>query len=666
MSSRKLFIWLFSRAFLCLFFISVIQRDLFIPFLAQPNFNFVDPWSSWLDSSGRTDAFPYGYVMYIFFLPAILLSRILRVGSIDLNIGILMTSTLLVIEFFLFKLLNVFDLHARNSWSWFVILSPLPMYTSFVHGQIDLIPTSLMALASFYSLKNSWFKAGMAVGFAIAAKFSFALAIPFFLLFFSSKKARHKNGFSFARGVTPGLVFMLLPMTFSKAYKIMVLDTPEVLKTLDARINVGVSTLYLVPIAYLMVLLIFWNLNQISNLVMISFVGAAFLVIALTQTSSIGWFYWGFPLILLVLREASVRTLFLFAIWQTSVCFYFVYREGYIPTRFTGILQLNQSGNVFLEGLIFTFNIVLGAVLISKILHEAQKIGDVYFLAERPISLNIAGDSGVGKDTLSNEIAKLFGEQEVALLLGDDYHLHERDDASWLTTTHLSVDANDLEAMGRDFRKLLNREQVFVKYYNHSIGRFTLPRKIKSSQVIIVNGLHTHLIPGSEFSDLKVFLSMDEELRIQFKLERDMAQREYADEVYIKDSIAARVPHYKKYVQPQGEFSDLHLHLKRISSSPLRLGIVVKSKDAAFLHDFRNSFNAVSDIPATYIKFEGSSSLEIDPAHFKSADALLIFNQNVEFSDQLFPSEPKFSDGSVGVLSLVALLALIRKRRNYV
>ena len=666
MSTRKLITWLLSRTVLCVIFASAIQKDLFIPFLANPNLNLVDPWTSWLDSIGRPDAFPYGYMMFFFFLPAILINQILGILSIDVDFGILTISTLLVTEFFLFKLLKVFDLQTRNSWSWIVIFSPLSMYTSFVHGQIDIIPTLLMTLASVYSLQNSWFKSGITVGFALAAKFSFVLAIPFFLLFFSSKKALRRNGYAFAKGVIPGLILQLLPMTFSQGYQTMVLETPEVLTTLNARMDVGIATLYLVPIAYLIIFLVFWNLNQVSNLVLISFVGAAFLVIALTQTSSVGWFYWGLPSILLVFRKASIRTLFLFVIWQATICFYFVYKEEKISTRFLGVLHFIRSENEFLGGLIFTFNIVLGTVIILKMLQEAHKVGDIYSLSKKPISLNIAGDSGVGKDTLSNGIAKLFGEQEVALLLGDDYHLHERGEASWLTTTHLSVDVNDLEAMGRDFRKLLNREQVFVKYYDHSVGRFTLPRKIKSSQVIIVNGLHAHLIPGSEFADLKVFLSMDEDLRIQLKLARDIAHRKHGDEALIRDSIAARVPHYERYVQPQAEYSDLHLHLKRISSSPLRLGIVAKSKDTAFLHQFRNAFNAVSDIPATLIKSEEISFLEIDPGHFKSADALLILYQNVDSSDQLFPTEPRFSDGSVGVLSLIALLALIRKRRNYV
>ena len=309
---------------------------------------------------------------------------------------------------------------------------------------------------------------------------------------------------------------------------------------------------------------------------------------------------------------------------------------------------------------------MVGAVLVLKVIQEGQRLGDIYSLSKKPLTLSVAGDSGVGKDTLSNEIARLFGDKEVALLLGDDYHLHERGESSWLSTTHLSVDANDLEGMGRDFRKLLKGEQVFVKHYNHGVGRFTLPRRIDASQVVIVNGLHANMIPGSESTDLKIFLSMEDNLRIQLKLERDLIQRKHGDENAIRKSIESRLPHYTKFVLPQVDISDLHFHLKRISSSPLMLGVTVSSLDAALLHEIKRSFNAISEAPAILRKVNDFTTLEIDPIHFKGPDALLILKQNTESLDQLFNSDPKFSDGSVGVLSLIVVMALVRKRINYV
>ena len=666
MSMNRLLAWGISRFVLLTLFASSLQRDLFVPFLSNPNLDLLDPWSSWVGMQGRLDAFPYGIVMFLFFLPVILMRRILEMLNLTIGFTFFISITLLAAEFFTLKFLQVFKKTSAKVWSWSVILSPLPLYISFVHGQIDLIPTLIMLLVSIFLMKNSWFKAGLGFGLVIAAKFSFALALPFLVLFIVSKKSRRENGITFAKGMLPGLALLVLPLTFSDGYRLMVLETPEVLKTLGAQIDVGVSSLYLAPIAFLVVFLGYWNLNQVSSLVLISYIGAALLVIAVTQTSSVGWYLWGYPLVLFALRKASTRTLVLFGLWQTSVTVYFALKQEVSFSQLLGGKSINFVANDEVLGVIFTVNVVLAAVLIWKILDEAIKVGDVYSLSNKPLSIGIAGDSGVGKDTLTNEIASLFAQQEVALLLGDDYHLYERGETSWQSTTHLSIEANDLESMGRDFQKLLKRETVFVKHYDHAVGRFTLPRKIKSSQLILVNGLHAHLIPGNQLTDLRVFLSMEEGLRIKLKIERDKTQRKQIDENQIRSSIAARVPHYEKYVKPQSVTADLHFILKLINVSPLTLEVVASSKDAAFMIEFRNIYNAVSTIPATLTRIDGEVSLEFDTTHFKGSDATAIFRQFALEIDQVFSVEPQFSDGSTGLMSLLSLSALLRKRKNYV
>lgn len=666
MSMNRLFVWGISRFVVITLFTSSLQKELFVPFLINPNLNLLDPWSSWVEVQGRIDAFPYGIVMFFFFIPAIFFRYILEQLPISVDFSFLVGCTILVMEYFTLKLVQVFEKVSPKVWSWSVILSPLPLYISFVHGQIDIIPSFIMLLVAVLLMKNSWFKAGVGFGLVIAAKFSFVLALPFLILFIVSKKSRWENGIAFAKGVLPGVILLLIPLTFSQGYRLMVLETPEVLRTLDAQINVGVSSLYLVPIVFLIVFLGYWNLNQVSSLVLVSYIGAALLVVAVTQTSSVGWFLWGYPLVLFAIRKASTRTLILFGLWQSTVTFYFVLKQDISFSQLIGDKLINFETNNEVLGVIFTVNVVLAAVLIWKILNEAIKVGDIYSLSNKPLSVCIAGDSGVGKDTLANEIANLFAQQEVALLLGDDYHLYERGESSWQSTTHLSLEANDLEAMGRDFQKLLKRESVYVKNYDHSVGRFTLPRKIKSSQLILVNGLHAHLIPGNQFTDLRVFLSMEEELRIKLKIERDTTQRKQIDENQIRTSIAARVHHFEKYVKPQSETADLHFNLKLINDSPLTLGVIVSSKDAAFMIEFRNTYNAVSSIASTLTRIDGEVFLEFDTTHFKGSDAAVIFRQLAIEIEQVFSVEPQFSDGSKGLMSLLSLSALLRKRRNYV
>jgi hypothetical protein len=106
--------------------------------------------------------------------------------------------------------------------------------------------------------------------------------------------------------------------------------------------------------------------------------------------------------------------------------------------------------------------------------------------------------------------------------------------------------------------------------------------------------------------------------------------------------------------------------LKEISNSPLIIGVAASSKDSGFLLEFRDVFNATSQIPATLIRNNGEIILDFDPSFFKGEDAIVIFNYFIDSPEQLFPVKLKFSDGSTGLLSLLTLLALLRRRINNV
>ena len=54
----------------------------YAPFMDASVSNFViDPWSRWLANSGTPLAFPYGYVMWLAFLPLTALTSFLGLGS---------------------------------------------------------------------------------------------------------------------------------------------------------------------------------------------------------------------------------------------------------------------------------------------------------------------------------------------------------------------------------------------------------------------------------------------------------------------------------------------------------------------------------------------------------------------------------------------------------
>ena len=69
--------WFGTRFFLIALFAPIVQNALFTPFLANASNNFIDPWGSWLNSGGRTDAFPYGPLMYGILVIASLFGNVL-------------------------------------------------------------------------------------------------------------------------------------------------------------------------------------------------------------------------------------------------------------------------------------------------------------------------------------------------------------------------------------------------------------------------------------------------------------------------------------------------------------------------------------------------------------------------------------------------------------
>jgi uridine kinase len=656
MSKTKIIAWLVPRFALGLIFNPQLHNQLFIPFIFQDNFNLLDPWSAWINSFGRSDAFPYGPIMFIFFIPAKLMFQLFALSP---SLSILLT--LIFTEFLIFRKLQVFQKSYKSAWYWMCVYSPLLIYITYIHGQLDAIPALGVLLSSLLVFRGSWKKSGVVLGFAIAAKFSIALIIPIFGAYFLAKKYRQRFGVQFITGLIPGLFVAVLPGIFSSGYRGMVFGTPEITNTLNAQLDLGITSIFILPIAYLIILLIFWNLQEVSRLTLVAFASGTFLVVAMFQSSSVGWFYWGLVLVYCFSKEFNSRLNLVFNLWQVSTILYFALKFDFTNSVFVEKFLLEQNQKIRLLDFFFTLNLALGLTFLVKFIRVSLKVGDIYSLSKKPLSISIAGDSGVGKDSLSNEISKLFGNQEVSQLYGDDYHLYERDNSNWEYTTHLSAHANDLVTLGKDFRMLLQRESVLVKTYDHTSGKFLEPRRISSSDLVIVNGLHALLFPASELSDLRIFMSMADDLRTEFKISRDSTTRSHKSVQEIKNTIEFRKEDYEKFVKPQQITSDLHFHVTR-KPNTTHLMVNLSSRDVAFLLELQKLMQTFQKEEILLSMNNEGLSIDFDTRVFNTDRALDLLLENLPSSDQMFVEKPSLSAGSLGYMSFVSILYLAKAR----
>lgn len=168
-------------------------------------------------------------------------------------------------------------------------------------------------------------------------------------------------------------------------------------------------------------------------------------------------------------------------------------------------------------------------------------------------TIAITGDSGVGKTQLSVFIQKLFNSSFI--LECDRYHKWERGNDNWNNITHLNPEANYITKMNEDVFDLKIGNNIFQVDYDHNTGKFTDKQSIESRENIIVCGLHTFYM-NTNVIDIKIYIDATDNVKIPWKLKRDILKRGYTIDKIIKQ-INDRRDDYIKYIFPQKEKADI-------------------------------------------------------------------------------------------------------------
>lgn len=142
------------------------------------------------------------------------------------------------------------------------------------------------------------------------------------------------------------------------------------------------------------------------------------------------------------------------------------------------------------------------------------------------------------------------------MIEGDDYHKWERGHENWQMYTHLSPRANHLDVLARHTSELVGGRTIFQPHYDHATGYFTEPRKSNPAKALIVQGLHT-LYPRRmrDFFDLKIFLNPDQDVRLSWKIRRDVLERGHSVEKVVS-SLDKRLKDSEIFINPQRAVAD--------------------------------------------------------------------------------------------------------------
>ena len=649
----------------------------YLPFLENSieTFN-LDPWQSWLSQDGSTIAFPYGYVMWFFLLPWVLLCKLLSI-PLAYGYGLSLISADLGLLLILRRLLKSKD--------WVLIaiywLSPINLIASYFLGYNDIIPVFLLMIAVFFIRNHHLIWSGVFLIAAVSAKFSMVLSVPFFLIYLYCNRNLRQILNQYIFGILIGLLIFFLPFLFSSAGLSMIAGNPEVEKIYLLSISLlPNTTIYLVPLAYLLMLYVAWRIKRMNFELFNAILGMAFLMVVLLTPASPGWFVWILPLLVAFQVSGDRIAIYITSIFTalyavSSILFISSPQFGKLISElglFQSVpinIQYVQFLNSRLTSLTHTALVATGIVLAVRIWRVTVISNDFFRLSRKPFVIGVAGDSGAGKDTFANAVSGLFGSHSVATISGDDYHLWDRHQPMWQVMTHINPASNDLESFAKNLVNLTDGRLVQASHYNHETGKISKPLTVQSNDIIIASGLHALYLPIlRECYDLSVYLDIDEGLRTFFKIQRDVNERGYTLE-RVLETLEKRRPDSEKFIRPQAAYADLIFSLRpihaielsninnvsKIASQP-RLKLVVKSR-----HGFNESslkrvliglcglhvdMNTNSEVSEVELSIEGETS-----AQDIQMAAQIICPQIFEFLDL----RPQWQNGALGLMQLITL-----------
>lgn len=176
---------------------------------------------------------------------------------------------------------------------------------------------------------------------------------------------------------------------------------------------------------------------------------------------------------------------------------------------------------------------------------------------DRVVLIGVAGDSGCGKSTFLRRLTDLFGAEFMTVICLDDYHCLDRVQRKVQGVTALNPKANNFDLMYEQIKALKEGQAINKPIYNHETGMIDPPEIIQPNKVIVIEGLHPLYDERvRSLLDFSVYLDISDEVKINWKIQRDMAERGHTYEDVLA-AINSRKPDFSAYIDPQREFADV-------------------------------------------------------------------------------------------------------------
>lgn len=179
----------------------------------------------------------------------------------------------------------------------------------------------------------------------------------------------------------------------------------------------------------------------------------------------------------------------------------------------------------------------------------------------RPVTIGVAGGTGSGKTTVSNQIVERVGQKHIAYLPHDAYYkeLSDLSDEDKLRINFDHPDSLDTLLMMEHIRLLQAGKSVEIPVYDFTTYRRKSETQLVGPQpIVLVEGIL--IFTDSDLRDLldiKIYVDTDADLRFIRRLKRDVEERGRSVESVINQYLGTVRPMHLKFVEPSKRYADV-------------------------------------------------------------------------------------------------------------
>lgn len=189
--------------------------------------------------------------------------------------------------------------------------------------------------------------------------------------------------------------------------------------------------------------------------------------------------------------------------------------------------------------------------------------------------IGVAGGTGSGKTTLTNNILTGLKRRQVSVIQHDWYYC-DRSDVPPKERVNINYDhpdALETDLLIRHLKQLKRGRTVKPPRYNFvTHTRMEAGEPIKPTPVIIVEGILLFVDEKvRDLFDLKIFVQTEGDLRVLRRLQRDLSERGRSFESAVRQYQETVRPMHEMFVEPSKQAADIIVPASRSNQKAIKM-----------------------------------------------------------------------------------------------